>query len=257
MNDAYGRSLLKTISAQFLDEIISSDKASPAMLHSKRDQIVWEIATKIYQQSGHTAQFTLVRDVVDARVQRIMQQQSVAKTNLADQSAQSTELHSNPDSQCNPTNLKNAPSPETPTIRREPPKPLTPEMLEEVRRMTDKFGGDQHKAQIFVQVRDVICEQLSVEESEVTLDSHLSNHLGGDGLDLIELVLALEEEFDIEISDEESEGHLGIGGIVSLGCSGSLFGGSSLGSGGYSSGGEACIVRNIVELVAQKVSASL
>jgi len=54
-------------------------------------------------------------------------------------------------------------------------------------------------------VRKIIVEQLGVDASEVNLQAQFVNDLGADSLDTVELVMALEEEFDIEIPDEEAE----------------------------------------------------
>ncbi len=54
-------------------------------------------------------------------------------------------------------------------------------------------------------VKSIIMEQLGVEEEEVTPAASFSDDLGADSLDQVELVMALEEEFNIEISDEEAE----------------------------------------------------
>jgi len=54
-------------------------------------------------------------------------------------------------------------------------------------------------------VKSIIVEQLAVDESEVTPDASFMEDLGADSLDQVELVMAFEEEFAIEIPDEESE----------------------------------------------------
>ncbi len=54
-------------------------------------------------------------------------------------------------------------------------------------------------------VKSIIMEQLGVEEEEVTPAASFADDLGADSLDQVELVMALEEEFNIEISDEEAE----------------------------------------------------
>ena len=54
-------------------------------------------------------------------------------------------------------------------------------------------------------VKKIIVEQLGVKQEEVLNNASFVNDLGADSLDTVELVMALEEEFDIEISDEEAE----------------------------------------------------
>lgn len=61
------------------------------------------------------------------------------------------------------------------------------------------------EAEIFDKVKKIVIEQLSVEASKVTPQANFANDLGADSLDTVELVMALEEEFDIEIPDEAAE----------------------------------------------------
>lgn len=57
----------------------------------------------------------------------------------------------------------------------------------------------------FERVKKVIVEQLDVPEEEVKPEAHFVDDLGADSLDVVELVMGLEEEFDIEIPDEDAE----------------------------------------------------
>ncbi len=54
-------------------------------------------------------------------------------------------------------------------------------------------------------VKEIIIEQLSVEADQVTNEASFTDDLGADSLDIVELVMAFEEEFDIEIPDEDAE----------------------------------------------------
>ena len=54
-------------------------------------------------------------------------------------------------------------------------------------------------------VTEIICEQLSVEESQVTHDASFQESLNADSLDIVELIMAFEEGFDIEIPDDDAE----------------------------------------------------
>ncbi|ARU42429.1 acyl carrier protein [bacterium] len=58
-------------------------------------------------------------------------------------------------------------------------------------------------AEVFDRVRKVICEQLSVTEGEVSEDKRFQEDLNADSLDVVELIMALEEEFGIEIPDDD------------------------------------------------------
>lgn len=58
---------------------------------------------------------------------------------------------------------------------------------------------------IFEKVRTIIVEQLGINEADVTPEASFVEDLGADSLDLVELIMALEEEFDLKITDEEAE----------------------------------------------------
>lgn len=58
---------------------------------------------------------------------------------------------------------------------------------------------------VFDKVKDVVVEELSVAEDEVTPEASFVEDLGADSLDVVELVMRLEEEFEIEIPDEDAE----------------------------------------------------
>jgi acyl carrier protein len=64
---------------------------------------------------------------------------------------------------------------------------------------------EPHMSSIEERVRKLICEQLGVKEEDVKDDASFVEDLGADSLDTVELVMALEEEFETEIPDEEAE----------------------------------------------------
>lgn len=67
---------------------------------------------------------------------------------------------------------------------------------------------------IFEKVKEVIIEQLAVEEDSVKLDTSFIDDLGADSLDIVELIMALEEEFDLQIPDSEAEKIMTVGDVV-------------------------------------------
>ncbi len=60
-------------------------------------------------------------------------------------------------------------------------------------------------ASVEERVRNIICDQLAVEPEKVTLPASFIDDLGADSLDIVELVMTMEEEFDLEIPDEDAE----------------------------------------------------
>jgi acyl carrier protein len=61
------------------------------------------------------------------------------------------------------------------------------------------------KKELMEKVRQIISEQLGIDEAEITPSASFTEDLGADSLDQVELVMALEEAFDLEIADEDAE----------------------------------------------------
>ena len=66
----------------------------------------------------------------------------------------------------------------------------------------------------FEKVKEIVVEQLGVEESEVVMEASFIDDLGADSLGIVELIMALEEEFDLEIPDKEAEKITTVGDAV-------------------------------------------
>ena len=78
-------------------------------------------------------------------------------------------------------------------------------------------GGELTKmssGEVFEKVKAIIVEQLGVAESAVTLEASFIDDLGADSLDIVELIMALEEEFDTEIPDGDAEKIVTVGDVV-------------------------------------------
>ncbi|MCI7351525.1 MAG: acyl carrier protein [Ruminococcus sp.] len=67
---------------------------------------------------------------------------------------------------------------------------------------------------IFDKVKDLVVDQLDADEDKVTLDANIQDDLGADSLDVVDLVMALEDEFEVEIPDEAVESIKTVGDIV-------------------------------------------
>ncbi|MEJ8544378.1 acyl carrier protein [Brevibacillus borstelensis] len=70
-------------------------------------------------------------------------------------------------------------------------------------------------ADTFERVKKIIVDRLGVDESKITLEASFKEDLGADSLDVVELVMELEDEFDLEISDEDAEKITTVGEVVS------------------------------------------
>ena len=68
---------------------------------------------------------------------------------------------------------------------------------------------------VFEKVKSIVADQLDVEEEKVTAEASITEDLGADSLDVVDLVMSIEEEFDIEIPDEDVENIKTVGDIVS------------------------------------------
>jgi acyl carrier protein len=71
-------------------------------------------------------------------------------------------------------------------------------------------------ASVFERVRSIVAERLGVDEDKVTLDAEFIGDLNADSLDLVEVIMALEQEFDLEVKDEDAENIRTVGDAVTF-----------------------------------------
>ena len=67
---------------------------------------------------------------------------------------------------------------------------------------------------IFEKVKSIIVDQLDVDENKVTMDANIQDDLGADSLDIVDLVMSFEDEFDMEIPDDQVENIKTVGDVV-------------------------------------------
>lgn len=70
--------------------------------------------------------------------------------------------------------------------------------------------------EIFDKVTDIICNQLNIEKSAITMESEIVKDLGADSLDIIEMIMSFEDEYGISIPEDVSSGLKTVGDIVGL-----------------------------------------
>lgn len=66
----------------------------------------------------------------------------------------------------------------------------------------------------FDKIKELIVEQLDVEEDKVAMDTNIQDDLGADSLDIVDLIMAVEDEFEVKIEDDEVENLKTVGDIV-------------------------------------------
>ncbi len=67
---------------------------------------------------------------------------------------------------------------------------------------------------VFERVKEMIVEELSVEAEKITMESRLAEDLGADSIDAVELIMNIEDEFEIQVSDEEAQNIKTVGDLV-------------------------------------------
>ena len=67
---------------------------------------------------------------------------------------------------------------------------------------------------VFERIREIICDQLDLEEDKVTMDSDIMEDFEADSLDVVDLVMSIEDEFGLEVPDDEIENFRTVGDVV-------------------------------------------
>ena len=245
-NKDYELQVLTMVINLHLDKTVPVTEYSLKSLEANCDHFVWEAATTIYTQSGYKVELSTVRDVVNSRIGAMKAQLEAQAAEEEAARLEAARRVAEKKAQLEAAQLEAA---RIKAVRR----------AEEITRLRaqmapvfEKFAGDENKAWIFLKVRKIVSEQLGVDEEGINLNTHLSDDLGADGLVWQELVMALEEEFDIKISDEDqSDLTLYDSGPTSFW---SMSSGSAYSS--YGGGGTNCIMKSFVNLICNKTAKS-
>ncbi len=67
---------------------------------------------------------------------------------------------------------------------------------------------------VFDKVKEILCDQLKADEDSITMESSIVDDLGADSLDVVDIVMSLQDEYDVEIPDEEVENIKTVGDLV-------------------------------------------
>jgi acyl carrier protein len=222
----YELTMLKTAIDMYLDKTIAFTEEGLRLLESNRDRFVWELTTNIYSQSGHKVEFYIARNGVNSwfasKKTQLLEFRRAEEEKARQIIAEEIRLVAAEKRRIVEQNARLAAEREalifSRTLLIEEIDKFAEQIAEAKRNGNESNYIVEHlgtsKAGIFFRLRGVIIEQLSVELDTVNLDSDLRNDLNADSLDAVELIMAIEEEFDIEISDEVAEEITSVGQSV-------------------------------------------
>jgi acyl carrier protein len=194
---SYESDILKIVANKYLDEATSVTQESLKSLEANPENYVWNLATKIYSQSGHKIELFMARDIVNSRIEFIKYKLDQEKVRIAEEKSHQATIEA-----------------------RRIAEGKACQAAREARRIAEDAmhsSADvnclcESKAIVFTKVQQIIGDVLGIDKNEVTLETRLppcEEHdwffgamMPGTGF---KLVFDLEEEFDIEIPDEAAE----------------------------------------------------
>ncbi len=205
---------------QCIDRLLpESNKDALSVIIYQNNEVVWKVATEIYTKSGHQIDFLFIRDLLNLRIEplrnkiaeevkiraeleaqrlaREIEEERVRNEKKAEKAKIKAKLEAQRQARkVKEERIRKEKEAEEEKIRKQK-KETRQKKLEEFSKLYPNVSMD-----IFVKIEAIIVEELLVEEEEITLNSILCQDLGADDLDAVELIQAIEEEFDIEIPDD-------------------------------------------------------
>jgi acyl carrier protein len=212
----YEMQILAMMINQYLDDMVSLSEEKLNQLEANCDQIVWDLATRIYKESGHKVEFHIIRNLINSRIEVMRYQLFFSKSSLLESKRIDEEKA-----------MKIAEQKANAIIN------------DKKNDDTEKITSQENERQlaIFIKIQEIISYQLEVEKSEIHIDdelfylqsaervssyssysfysscssfgfgrnSCLLSNWGGDELDTIDLIMALEEEFELELEEKCQE----------------------------------------------------
>ena len=212
----YEMQILAMMINQYLDDMVSLSEEKLNQLEAKRDHIVWDLATRIYKESGHKVEFHIIRNLINSRIEVMRYQLFFSKSSLLESKRIDEEKA-----------MKIAEQKANAIIN--------DKKIDDTEKITSQ--ENERQLAIFIKVQEIISDQLEVEKSEIHIDdelfylqsaervssyssysfysscssfgfgrnSCLLSNWGGDELDTIDLIMALEEEFELELEEKCQE----------------------------------------------------
>jgi acyl carrier protein len=188
--DNYELHILSKAINNCIDKFLPAEanKALYLILHQS-DDLVWEISTSIFLISGHKVDFSLVRDLANARVESLKilgleQLEAEIKRKVEEEATRIEKARLNAEQEAHR-------------------KAEEEEKLKQAGfNLEENENRFSLEVEVFYKLQGIIVDKLEVEADRVTLDSNVTEDLGADELDVTELIMAIEEEFEIELNQE-------------------------------------------------------
>lgn len=200
--ESYKLEILEYAVNQCIDRFLpkSSEDALSVILYQS-NEIVWRVATDIYTQSGHQIDFLFIKNILYSRIEplrnKIAEEEKIKKEKKAEETKIKAKLETQRSERIveqQRIEQKQKAEKEELRIERENAK------QENLKAFRARYPNIS--IEVFLTIEKLITEELLLEEERITLDSILSKDLGADDLDIVELMQAIEKEFNIEIPDD-------------------------------------------------------
>lgn len=211
-SEDYKLEVLEYAVNQCIDRLLpESNKDALSVTIYRNNEIVWKVATEIYTKSGHQIDFLFVKKILNLRLEplrtKISEEERIRNEKKAEEAKTKAKLEVQRQARkAEEERIRKEKEAEEEKIRNQKEE-TRQKKLEDFSKLYPNISID-----IFIKIEAIIIEQLLVEEEEVTIDADLTSNLSADELDFVELIMALEKEFDIEIPDNFTWGYLSFAG---------------------------------------------
>ncbi len=197
----YKLEILEYAINQSIDRLLpqNNEDALNVIVH-KSNEVVWRVATDIYSKSGHQIDFLFIRDVLNLRIEPLRNKIAEKERIRKEKEAEEARIRARLEAQ------RLAKEAENKIIRKQQQEARQRKLQE----LCETYSNVS--IEIFSKIESIIVDQLEIDAGRVTLDANLTLDLGADDLDITELMMALEEEFDIEIPDDFTGVYLSFAG---------------------------------------------
>ena len=190
-NQDYKLVIIEYAVNQCIDRLLpKSNENALSVILSQSNEVVWRVATDIYSKSGYQVDFSFIKDLLNLRIEPLQNKIAQEEKTRKAKEAEVAKIRANLEAE----RLEKIAEKEKLRKQRENARQKTLQAFHE------KYPNIS--LDIFLRIEKIIAEELLLEEERITLDSILSEDLGADHLDVVELIQAIEKEFDIEIPED-------------------------------------------------------